>query len=495
MANASPPPEPPASAERRFVLPGGLSARLLLLTVLFVVLANLIIIPWMLAAYEEQWLLERVRAAELATLVEEAAPQGVPTTTSDEILRGVGAVSVAIQIDRVRHLIRAAPHFPHTPYFVDLRRQGTGSWLSAPIWTLTSGPDGMALVRAEPRFRRAEFVEIVLPDAPLKRDLIGYLWRLVGVGVFTSVMAGGLVYLSLAMFLVRPMQRITRAMERFRAEPEDPEALIQPSGRRDEIGRAERELERMQGDLRTALTSRARLAALGMAVSKINHDLRNMLQSARLASDRLATIGDPKAASVVPRLERALNRAIGLTDEVLTYGRTEEPPPRAAPVPLAPALEIAAEDAGLTEEGVRLVSSVPERAQVRADADQLARILVNLLRNAREAIESVPERRGEGEVRVSLTEHEGVSVIHLADNGPGIPAKAQVSLFQPFATANKRGGTGLGLAIARELAQGHGGDVSLVNTGPDGSTFEVRLPGAPALALPRPDAAAATNES
>ncbi|MEP6968450.1 MAG: HAMP domain-containing protein, partial [Pseudomonadota bacterium] len=282
MADAAPPHAPPSPGERRFFWPGGLSARLLLLTVLIVVLANLLILPPNLAAFEERWLLDRLRAAELASLVEETAPNGVVTQrVSEKLLQSAEVVSVALQVDNERRLVLQAPRLRRTPYLVDLRRENPMSW-AAPFQTLIGGGDRMVRVMAKPRLRPGEFVEIVAPDGPLKRELTAQLGRLIGIAVFTSLMAGAVVYFSLNIFLVRPMQRITRSMERFRADPEDPRAHVAPSGRRDEIGRAERELDRMQADLRVALSSRARLAALGEAVAKINHDLRNMLTSAQI---------------------------------------------------------------------------------------------------------------------------------------------------------------------------------------------------------------------
>jgi signal transduction histidine kinase len=270
------------------------------------------------------------------------------------------------------------------------------------------------------------------------------------------------------------MQRITRSMERFRADPEDPAALIHPSGRRDEIGRAEVELDRMQADLRVALNSRARLAALGEAVAKINHDLRNMLTSAQIASERLALSGDPRVTQALPRLERALNRAVKLASDVLAYGKSEEPAPTTAPIPLAGALEAAAEDAGLSPEGVQLHVHTTADETVTADPEQLHRILANLLRNAREAM--VSQGDGHGRIDVSLERAEGFAVVRVADNGPGVPERVQGRLFQPFAGSGRPGGAGLGLAIARELAQAHGGDLVLAKTGADGSVFELRLP-------------------
>ncbi len=297
-------------------------------------------------------------------------------------------------------------------------------------------------------------------------------------------MSGALVYLFLTFFLIRPIQRITRSMERFRADPEDPAAHLPPSGRDDEIGRAEVELDRMQSDLSAALASRARLAALGEAVAKINHEMRNMLTSAQLASERLATSGDPVVARTLPRLERALERAVTLAANVLAFGRSEEPPPAPRPVPLRAALESAAEDAQLSDEGIRLVADIDDRAQVPADPDQLHRILVNLMRNAREAIEGVADKQGRGTINVALSVADGASVIRFADDGPGLPERAQANLFQPFLGSARRGGAGLGLAISRELAQAHGGDLMLVETGPAGTVFDLRLPGV-ADPLPR----------
>jgi signal transduction histidine kinase len=291
-------------------------------------------------------------------------------------------------------------------------------------------------------------------------------------------MAGVVVYLSLNLFLVRPMRRITLSMERFRADPDDPRAWATPSRRRDEIGRAENELARMQADLRAALASRARLAALGEAVAKINHDLRNMLASAQIASERLASSGDPKVAQTLPRLERALGRAILLASNVLAFGRSEEPAPEIRAVPARAAVEAAAEDAGLLAGGVRLETDINPAAVVEADPEQLHRMLVNLLKNAREAIEGdgAEGRSGVGRVAVTLIADAEAWRFVLADDGPGFPARARAHLFQPFSGSARLGGAGLGLPIARELAQAHGGDLTLVSTGPEGTVFELRLP-------------------
>jgi signal transduction histidine kinase len=274
------------------------------------------------------------------------------------------------------------------------------------------------------------------------------------------------------------MQRITLAIERFRARPEDPAARLKLSGRRDEIGRAENELDRMQEDLRAALQSRARLAALGEAVAKINHDLRNMLASAQLVTERLAGSGDPQVSQALPRLERALDRAVRLAQNVLVYGKTEEAAPRPVEIALGIAARSAAEDAGLAGDGVLLDVELSAGLTVMADPDQLHRMLVNLLRNAREAIES--SGREGGQVRLVAAPNESGTTLRIIDNGPGVPDRARERLFQPFAGSGRPGGAGLGLAITRELARAHGGDLTLVETGPQGTTFELNLPRRPA---------------
>jgi signal transduction histidine kinase len=438
-----------------------------------------------LADFEEARYLDRVRAAELASLAVEG--RTVSRSLADQLLKGAGVVSVAVQTGGVRRLEIEAPRLRQTPELVDLRSRDLAEWVAQPFVTLFSGDDRIVRVVAKPTFRDGEFIEILIPDAPLKRELGAYLMRLVWVALFIALVAGAGLYVALNALLVGPIQRLTGAMERFRADPEDPAAHVQASGRRDEIGRAEVELDRMQSDLRTALASRARLAALGEAVAKINHDLRNMLTSAQIASERLAMLGDPRVSQALPRLERALDRAVTLASDVLDYGKSQEVAPQLAQTPVLAALEAAAEDAGFGQDGVRLVSEIDPQEQVLADPEQLHRILLNLLRNAREAIEASGEA-DQGWVRAELVRQGGMSTLRLTDNGPGLPEKALQRLFQPFAGSGRAGGAGLGLAISRELAQGHRGDLALEANGPQGATFALTLPSAPAAAAEPPPA-------
>lgn len=459
--------------------PDGMAKRLLALTAVFTLAVQLSILLPSAASFHERWLRDRLQAAELASVGVEALPySAVEDDTAAELMRIGGVQAVVVGEQGVRRLLLQAPNLPRAPDVIDLRRDHPAARALDPWRTLVGHPDRSIRVQAQPRYRSGDFIEILTPAQPLKQELRAFLLNSLLVSLLISAAAGGLLFAGLSYLVIQPLRRVTRSIERFAADPESPPET--PSDRNDEIGRVERELARMQDEVRQALRSRARLAALGEAVAKINHDLRNMLTSAQMASERLAGSDDPTVAQALPRLERALGRAAALSRNVLAYGKSEEPSPQPVRIALARAVVAAAEDAGLDPAGVRLVKRLPARFAVRADPDQLHRILVNLMRNARQAIEGdaarPPGRQGRGVVRVTARTEGAMAVIRIADDGPGAPPRLAERLFQPFVSGRSSDGTGLGLAISRELAAGHGGDLRLAQTGPDGAVFELKLP-------------------
>src|SRR4029077_20563066 len=194
-----------------------------------------------------------------------------------------------------------------------------------------------------------------------------------------SAVTATLVYLSLHYMFVRPLDRLTTNMVSFRQDPENTARIVQHSGRSEEIGVAESELGAMQHDLATMLQQKSHLAALGLAVSKINHDLRNMLASAQLFSDRLASVPTPNVQRFAPKLMRSLERAIAFCQSTLSYGQVQEPPPDRRPVALDSLIEDVRETLGLSpESAVRWVGAVERGLRVDADPDQLFRVILNL---------------------------------------------------------------------------------------------------------------------
>jgi hypothetical protein len=321
-----------------------------------------------------------------------------------------------------------------------------------------------------------------MDEQPLRRAMLRYSVDILLLSLLISAITAALVYLSLHYMFVRPMRRVTGNMIAFRADPENSDRVIVPSGRLDEIGTAERELATMQTELASMLHQKNRLASLGLAVSKINHDLRNLLASAQLFSDRLAKIPDPGVQRFAPKLMHALERAIAFCQSTLSYGRLQEPPPDRREVMLEPLVEEVHETLGLGADApIRWISAVERGLVVEADYDQLFRILLNLSRNAVQAMESqaVESRTdrdpGRDQIRITGRREGAVVVIEVSDTGPGFSDKARAHLFEAFQGSTRTGGTGLGLAIAAELVRAHGGEIRLVE-GTIGATLRLTIP-------------------
>jgi signal transduction histidine kinase len=469
----------PAAADgsRRVCARMGLSGKLLVLTTLFVMIAEVLIYVPSIANYRLNWLSDRLSDAYTAALVFETAPNGiVPETVAREILGSIGARAVAVKMDQQRRLLAVADMPPAINQDIDMRDM---SWHRAIIDAFrTLACDDRDVMRVVgPAPMGGDFVEIVLDEAPLRKAMVGFSIRILILSLIISAITAALVYLALHVLLVRPMRRMTANMVAFRAQPENPARIIAASDRTDEIGTAERELAAMQLDLANLLQQKNHLAALGLAVSKINHDLRNLLSSAQLFSERLAKISDPHVQRFAPKLMVALERAIAFCQSTLSYGRVQEPPPDRRPVELEPLVEDVRETLGL-DGGmpVRWISAVERGLVVDADPDQLFRILLNLARNAVQALESRDSKDpGRDQVRITGRREGAVAVIEVSDTGPGLSERARAHLFEAFQGSTRAGSVGLGLAIVAELVHAHGGEIRLVE-GTIGATFRLTIP-------------------
>jgi signal transduction histidine kinase len=458
----------------------GLSGKLLLLTIIFVTVAEILIYVPLIGNYRLMWLSDKLAAARTAALVLYAAPNRmIPEDLKRRLLESVGAKTVALKMENMRLLLAFSDMPPEVDHQVDMRDVSMMNTIVDGIRTMFSRDNDLLLV-VGPAPMGGEFVEIIIEERPLREAMWKYSKTILFVSLAISAISAMLVYLSLVWLFVRPMRRLTAHMVAFGADPENPARIIAPSGRADEIGVAERELAMMQKDLAQTLQQKSRLAALGLAVSKINHDLRNLLASAQLLSDRLAKIADPSVRSLAPRLMAALDRAIAYCQQTLAYGKAQEPPPERRPVDVAQLLEDVRETLGLEPNSpIGWVPSVERGLIVDADPDQLLRALLNLARNSKQALESrAPNDPKRDQIRIIGRREGSVAVLQVADTGPGIPERARPHLFEPFHSSARRGGTGLGLAIAAELIQAQGGEIRLLD-GTIGATFRITIPDRP----------------
>jgi signal transduction histidine kinase len=456
----------------------GLSAKLLVLTLSFVMIAEVLIYVPSVANFRLNWLSDRLSAAYTAALVFQTAPSGtVPETVARQILESIDAHAVALKTGQQRRLLAASDvvRRPVT-HDIDMRNMPWHRAIIEAFQTLVCvDADVMRVVGPAPM--GGEFVEMVLDEAPLRRAMVDFSIRILILSLIISAITASLVYLSLQWLLVRPMRRMTANMVAFRADPENPARIMAASDRMDEIGTAERELAAMQLDLATLLQQKNHLAALGLAVSKINHDLRNLLSSAQLFSERLAKISDPHVQRFAPKLMLSLERAIAFCQSTLSYGRVQEPPPDRRLISLELLADDVRETLGLDSSApVRWVTAIERGLTVDADPDQLFRILLNLARNAMQALETRDAKDpGRDQIRVTGRREGAVVVIEVSDTGPGLSEKARAHLFEAFQGSTRTGSVGLGLAIVAELVRAHGGEIRLVE-GTIGATFRLSIP-------------------
>lgn len=445
----------------------GLSARLLAITVSFLLLGAAMVYVPLITSYREAFLEARLAAAHLASLaVEPGGAERVPPELEQALLQHAGVLSITLWRPDAHVMLG---RIDAVDQVYDMRQTMLWALIDDSLVTLAGGGDRVIRVVGEAPRDPGTVVDVVLSERALWSAMVAYSWRVLALSAALALAVALLLFLSLRRMIVAPLSRVTEELQTFRERPEDTEADPPPSRRTDEIGVVERELAQMRERLRQALTEKTRLAALGAAVSRIHHDLKNILASAVLLSERLDASSDPAVRSVAPRLVEAMERAARLCAETLSFARSRPSQPRTRRVNLRELVEDVL--GGNGAESIAQRNDVPPEIELVADPDQLYRLLLNIVRNARQALGDEP-----GEIAVmARTTSAGVE-LEIADTGPGVPSLVQERLFEPFSGSGKADGTGLGLAIARELARAHGGDISILETSPLGTTFQLKLP-------------------
>ncbi len=453
----------------------GLSGKVLVLTIIFVMLGEVLIFLPSIANFRLQWLKTRIAQGEIAALATDVSPdQVLDASLRHTLLKGAGVEAVAVMRDGKRSLMLSNDNAGNVEESFDLRLPNSFQTVSNALAVMFQTRDRLIDVIDNPPAMTGNAIEIAVHEAPLREAMLNFALRILGLSVVLSLLVAGLVFAALNRVMVKPMQRLSANMMQFAKMPEDPSRVIVPSTRKDELGMAEHELQSMQQQLQSLLHQKTRLAALGLAVSKVSHDLRNMLTSAQLISDHLGSVKDARVQRFAPKLISSLARAITFLNQTMTYGRAQELPPRREILQLSSLVDKVFETLRLQAPRIKFLDKVPAGIKVDADREQLVRILTNLGRNAMQAIETRPQTHDE--IQISAT-RQGTSVaIRVADTGPGIPPAIRSKLFVAFQSAARNGGTGLGLAISSELALAHGGSISVVDSSENGTVFELNLP-------------------
>ncbi len=472
----------------------GLSGKLLVLTILFVMLAEVLIFVPSVANTRMRWLEDRLRTAAAASLVVEGwEDMELPQPIQDDALMATGTKSIALKTDGMSRLIAMTDMPPRVDQQYDLTSVSPLVAIQDAFVTLFSDD---RIIRVYGPIDGADMmIDIVMEEDPLRDAMLEYGLNVFLLSLLISFITAGLVFVTINGMMIRPIRKMTHSMEAFSREPDNPSRIIKPRKSDDEIGVAELHLEAMQKELQATLKEQQHLANLGLAISKINHDMRNILASAQLMSDRLSMVDDPMVKRFAPKLLRTMDRAVAYTGEVLAYGRATEAEPKRRRVDfyalVTDVRDMLIVDADMQadanhpgeESPIDFVVDVPHGLELEVDSEQLFRVIHNLCRNALQALSTDGDddlaviRR----ITVSASVSDCIATIDIDDTGPGMPAKAREHLFTAFHGSARSGGTGLGLAIAHEIIRAHGGTIALVEKPGSGTLFRIVLPDQPAM--------------
>ena len=244
-------------------------------------------------------------------------------------------------------------------------------------------------------------------------------------------------------------------------------------------------MERREQELRDKqeqLVQAGKLATLGELTTGVAHELNNPLNNIGLyvgnVIDRIE-LGELSPESALEDLEKAMEQVRKAT-EIISHLRTFG---RAAPVTFeaVDVDEVIERALSLMQEQLRLraidvdLDLCPGELVVQGNPIQLEQVFINLLTNARDALDEVPEEQKNIRI-VSSLERDRIRIV-FEDTGPGIPDDVAKRVFDPFFTTKEVGtGTGLGLSITYSIVKEHGGEIALSTTPGGGATFTVEMP-------------------
>lgn len=451
-----------------------LSGRFLILTTVFVMLAEVMIFVPSVARFREDYLLLRLEKAQIASLAL-LADDMIDDALEVELLQNAGVYNVVLRRDDMRQLMLSSPLPAEISDTYDLRDGQAFELIGDALGRLWDTEERVIRVMGQPVREAGLLIEVTMNTMPLRNAMVDYGLNILKLSAVISVITALMLFLAVRGFLLKPIHRVVRHIKAYANAPEDARQIIEPTASVLELREAEEALQTMQTQLTGSLKQKEHLAQMGGAVAKISHDLRNILTTTQLLVDRMETSVDPMVQRAAPKLVNSLSRAVNLCESTLAFGKAEEAAPALSRVALAGIVDdvFAGERLAAGQDGVIYNQDISTDLQLRADPEQLYRVISNIVRNGRQAIIATGKR---GEISVHGHQDENNWWISITDTGPGLPPKAREHLFTPFQGGVRKGGTGLGLSIAAELVRGHGGSLELRRTDENGTEFEICLP-------------------
>ncbi len=453
-----------------------LSGRFLILTIIFVMLAEVVIFVPSVARFREDYLQQRLELAQLASLALLATPDDMVTPElADELLKNAEVLNIVLRRNERRELILSSPLNEPVMETYDLRTASPYELIRDAMATLFINEEEVIRIIGRPVKGAGIEIETTLKVMPLREAMLAYGRNIFLISLLISVISSAMLFVAVRFSLVRPIRRLVNNMMDYQQAPEDATRVIAPQSRVIELRAMEDTLHDLQTQLTANLKQKERLAQLGEAVAKISHDLRNILTTTQLLADRIEASEDPTVARIAPKLVSSVDRAINLCEQTLKFGKAEEAAPRPARFKLADLVDEVIDSENLRDEAetVKIRCEFAPDFTLEADREQMFRVIGNLVRNARQAMVAT---QGTGEICVRAAGTPSGAEIKICDTGPGLPEAAREKLFQPFQGSVRKGGTGLGLAIAAELVRGHGGILELAETSESGTCFRIYLP-------------------
>ena len=449
-----------------------LSGRFLILTIVFVMLAEVLIFVPSIARFRLDYLNTRIERAQIASLALLADDMLAPELEA-ELLQNAGVYNVVLLRNETRQLVLSSALPSPVSDTYDLRNPRITTLISDALYDVMRADDRIIRAVGLPKLDGGDLIEITLDSGPLQHAMRDYGLRILWLSAIISIFTALLLNIVVRWVIVRPISYLGRSMREYEKAPQDARRIIQPRASVIELHEAEIALASLQSELSAALRQRQRLAQLGEAVAKVSHDLRNILSTVQLLSDRLEESDDPAVKRLAPKLVRSVSRAVALSENTLAFGRAQEPTPQLQRCDVGEIIDDVVTQETLAIETAEHIEFkvICHVNELRADPEQLYRILQNLIRNARQAFGT-----SQGQIEIVVGEDDANWTIIVRDNGPGLPPKAVEHLFHPFSGGTKREGSGLGLAIAHELVVGHGGTLGLEDNSENGACFKITLP-------------------